>query len=128
MREDLRIPAKSLSSCRALREIIMAVPLSEQTLATHWYAQITRTQWHTLFAAQAGWMLDAMDVTLYSLALTTLRNEFGFSGAQAGLVNSATLFAAAAGGIGFGMLADQLGRKRALSLTLLIYSLCSAAT
>ncbi|HZS06933.1 MAG TPA: MFS transporter [Blastocatellia bacterium] len=106
----------------------MAVPATEQTLATRWYSQITRTQWNTLFAAQAGWMLDAMDVTLYSLALTTLKDEFGFSGAQAGLVNSATLFAAATGGIGFGMLADQLGRKRALSLTLLIYSFGSAAT
>ena len=50
------------------------------------------------------------------------------SDAAAGSVASATLFTAAAGGIGFGVLADQIGRKRALSLTLLIYSLGSAGT
>ena len=28
----------------------------------------------TLFAAQLGWMLDAMDVMLYWFALTTIRS------------------------------------------------------
>ena len=36
-------------------------------------------QWRTLMAAQLGWMLDAMDVMLYSFALTTIRDEFHFS-------------------------------------------------
>jgi MFS family permease len=105
----------------------MAVPLTKAAEA-RWHQQVTRVQWHTLFAAQAGWMLDAMDVMLYAFALTTLKAEFNFSDAAAGAVASATLFTAAAGGIGFGILADQIGRKRALSLTLLIYSLASAGT
>lgn len=101
---------------------------SSEISATSWRGQITRTQWNTLLAAQAGWMLDAMDVMLYAFALTTLKAEFSLSDAQAGLVASATLFTAAIGGIGFGIIADQFGRKRALSATLLIYSLGSAAT
>jgi MFS family permease len=92
------------------------------------FAQITRAQWHTLFAAQAGWMLDAMDVMLYAFALNTLRQQFGFTSDQAGLVASATLFAAAVGGVSFGVIADRLGRTRSLALTLLIYSLGSAGT
>ncbi|HWQ35946.1 MAG TPA: MFS transporter [Blastocatellia bacterium] len=106
----------------------MAVPLTEQKAESRSFAGVTRTQWNTLLAAKAGWMLDAMDVMLYAFALTTLKTEFAFSDAQAGLVASATLFTAAAGGIGFGVIADQFGRRRALSFTLLIYSLGSAAT
>ena len=90
--------------------------------------KISRAQWNTLFAAQAGWMLDAMDAMLYSFALTTLMREFGLSVTQAGSVASVTLFTAAIGGIGFGILADRMGRKTALSLTLLLYSLASAGT
>jgi len=105
----------------------LAIPLIKATEA-RWYHQVTRVQWNTLFAAQAGWLLDAMDVMLYAFALTTLRSEFNFSNEEAGWVASATLFTAAAGGIGFGVLADQIGRKRALSTTLLIYSLASAGT
>ena len=41
-----------------------------------WTRDITRDQWRTLFAAQLGWMLDAMDVMLYSFALTAVRAEF----------------------------------------------------
>ena len=44
-----------------------------------WHREITRQQWRTLFAAQLGWMLDAMDVMLYSFALTTIRTEFHLS-------------------------------------------------
>ena len=105
----------------------MAVPLTNVAQAS-WHQQVTRMQWHTLFAAQAGWMLDAMDVMLYAFALTTLKQQLNLSDAVAGSVASATLFTAAIGGIGFGMLADQIGRKRSLSLTLLIYSLASAGT
>ncbi len=90
--------------------------------------KISRAQWNTLFAAQAGWMLDAMDAMLYSFALTTLMREFSLSSAQAGSVASATLLTAAIGGIGFGILADRIGRKTALSLTLLLYSIASAGT
>jgi MFS family permease len=103
----------------------LAAPTS---LSTPWHRQIARAQWNALFAAQAGWMLDAMDVMMYAFALTTLQREFDLSSAQVGGVASATLFTAAIGGIGFGVLADRIGRKRALSLTLIIYSFASAGT
>ena len=67
------------------------------------FSDISRSQWNTLFAAQAGWMLDAMDAMLYSFALTTLMKEFSLSSTQAGSVASATLLTAAIGGIGFGI-------------------------
>ena len=46
-------------------------------------SQITPAQWRTLIAAMLGWMLDALDVMLYSFALLSMQKEFGLSGAQA---------------------------------------------
>lgn len=89
---------------------------------------ITRYQWKTLLAAQAGYMLDAMDVLLYVFALNTLRVEFNLSNQAAGAVISATLVASAIGGIAFGVIADRVGRTRALAYTILLYSLASAGT
>ncbi len=93
-----------------------------------WSRDITSTQWHALFAAQAGWMLDAMDVLLYTFALTTIQKEFQFDSATAGLLASVTLLASAIGGILFGIIADYIGRTKALIATILIYSFCSAGT
>jgi MFS family permease len=93
-----------------------------------WSRSITSTQWRALFAAQAGWMLDAMDVLLYAFALTTVQKEFQFDSATAGLLASVTLLASAMGGIFFGIIADYVGRTKALIATILIYSFCSAGT
>ncbi len=81
-----------------------------------------------LLAAHAGYLLDAMDVVLYVFALNTLRAEFGFSNATAGLIGSATLLASAGGGILAGIVADRIGRARTLAYTILIYSFASAGT
>ncbi len=89
---------------------------------------ITRQQWLTLFAAQAGYMLDAMDVLLFVFAVNVLRDEFHLSASEAGLVGSFTLFASAIGGIAFGVIMDRVGRTKALVWSILIYSLASAGT
>jgi MFS family permease len=90
-----------------------------------WWKQATKKQWYALFAGQAGWGLDAFDVLLYVFALTTIMKEWGLSPAAAGFLASTTLFASAFGGIAFGVIADKIGRKKALMLTVLIFSLCS---
>ncbi len=63
-----------------------------------------------------------MDVMLYAFALTAIRDEFHLSSAASGAMASATLLASAFGGIVFGVLADRIGRARALSYAILIYS------
>ena len=57
----------------------------------------------------AGFVLDSYDVLLYVFLVQTLRAEFHWSAATAGLVSSATLIASALGGIGAGFLADRIG-------------------
>ncbi len=74
-----------------------------------------------------GWMLDAFDVMLYALILTQVVDELGLTRAQGGLMASLTLATSAVGGLVFGVLADKLGRTRALSLSILIYSIATFA-
>jgi len=88
---------------------------------------MTSAERTSLVAGSLGWMLDAMDVMLYSLVLAYLVREFAMSTRTAGLLNSLTLVASAFGGLGFGVVADRLGRKRALMASILIYSVASAA-
>ena len=68
-----------------------------------------------------------MDVMLYSLILAYLILEFGMDTRTAGFLNSLTLVASAIGGFLFGVLADRIGRTRALMASILVYSLASAA-
>lgn len=60
-------------------------------------ARPDRARWMALWAAMLGFMLDAMDVLLYSFALQSIRKEFSLSNEQAGLVFTYTLVASALG-------------------------------
>ena len=95
---------------------------------TPWYRTITRNQWHVLAAAKLGWMLDAMDFMLYAMAIGQLRAYFGMDDAMAGLLGTVTLVMSGIGGIIFGVVADRLGRTRALMATILMFSLASLGT
>lgn len=92
----------------------------------------TPAQRSTLVAAGLGWMLDAFDVMLYSLVLATLMRQFGMSKPTAGLLNTLTLVASAIGSLILGVMADRWGRRRMLSLSILLYSIftfaCGLAT
>jgi len=90
--------------------------------------QASPAQRHTLLAAALGWMLDAFDAMLYALVLTYVMRDLGMSKATSGLLNSLTLLASGIGGVLFGFLADRIGRKRALMLSILTYSICSFAS
>ena len=81
-------------------------------------------QRRTLVAAALGWMLDSFDAMLYALVLAYIMRDLAMSKATAGLLNSLTLLASGMGGVLFGFFADHIGRKRALMLSILTYSLC----
>ncbi len=102
-------------------------PSSEPPGLFGWPRDVTPAERKALFAGGIGWMLDAMDVMLYSLVLTYLIREFSMDTRTAGFLNSLTLVASAIGGFLFGLLADRFGRTRALMASILIYSAASAA-
>jgi MFS family permease len=92
-----------------------------------WPAQVSPAQKRSLVAGGLGWALDAMDVMLYSMVLAELMVHLGISKPQAGFLNSLTLAASAVGGMAFGMIADRVGRTRALMASILVYSVASFA-
>jgi MFS family permease len=87
----------------------------------------TPTQRRSLLAASLGWMLDSMDVQIYALVLLDVMRDFGIDSGTGGLLASVTLLASAAGGFLFGVLADRIGRTRALTASILLYSVATAA-
>jgi MFS family permease len=87
---------------------------------------VGRPAWRALAAAQLGWMLDAMDFLLFTYALRPIQREFALSDPVIGLVATVALVASAFGGILFGRLADRIGRVRAMTFSILLYSLATA--
>jgi MFS family permease len=102
-----------------------AVPY--RILGFEWPSDVTPAERKSLLAGGLGWMLDAMDVMLYSLVLAYLIREFSMDKSTAGFLISLTLIASAIGGLFFGVLADRIGRTRALMASILVYSLATAA-
>ncbi len=90
------------------------------------FPDVDRNAKRALLAAQAGWMLDAMDFLLFTFALRPIQKEFGLADATMGLVGSVALVASAIGGGLFGRLADRIGRVRALTISILVYSIATA--
>jgi MFS family permease len=91
-----------------------------------------------LFAAWLGWGFDVFDGLLFNYVApncvpTLLGLPIGSVAAKAatlkwgGILTSMLLLGWAAGGILFGRIADRIGRKRTLLLTMLLYALGTAA-
>src|SRR3954470_19075390 len=103
----------------------MSLMATLSSRAMNWIRTLTATQRRALFAAMLGWMFDAMDFLIYVLALGRIKTYFGLSDATAGLLGTFTLLSAAVGGLAFGVIADRIGRVRALNITIAIFSICS---
>lgn len=105
--------------------------MSESTAAapSPWYRSLDRTQWKALVASNLGWTFDGFEV--FALILTVgvaLRqlldaSQYQFIPAYAGAIIAITVFGWGLGGLLGGVLADYLGRKRSMTLTILAYSL-----
>jgi MFS family permease len=88
-----------------------------------WMGQLTPQERAAFIATFAGWMLDGMDVMVYSLVLPTLLVEWHITKGEAGLLSTATLLFSSAGGWLAGILADRFGRVQLLKLTVLWFAL-----
>jgi MFS family permease len=95
-------------------------------------------QWTVLFAAWLGWGFDIFDSILMNYVApnavpTLLGIPLGTPEAQSatlwwtGIFTSVLLVGWAVGGIIFGKIADRIGRTRTLLLTMLLYSVGTAA-
>lgn len=99
---------------------------------------LTRYQWLVLFAAWLGWGFDVFDGLLFNYVAPICVPQLlhldpsdpetkGLTLYYTAMLTSLLLLGWAAGGIAFGKLTDRLGRTRTLLLTMLTYSLATAA-
>jgi MFS transporter, SHS family, lactate transporter len=88
-----------------------------------WWRAPTREQWLTWWAAWLGWTLSAFDFTVFLLIIAPIAREFGVSLAAVGAVFTPTLWLQLVGAIGSGWLADRIGRRTLLMISVLWYSI-----
>src|SRR5271157_5607694 len=96
-----------------------------------------RGKWLALTAALLGWLFDGAEMGVFSMvgrpAIKDLlaTTDEGVIGLWFGVVTAGFLVGAATGGVLFGWLGDRLGRVRAMTLSVLTYSvftgLCGVA-
>ena len=95
---------------------------------------ISRYQWLVFAVVWLGWTLDAADFGLYSLVLRPAVTELlgghptmAQIGRVGGFLSMTGLLGWAAGGFLFGTIADYIGRVRALTYSIAIYAVFTAA-
>ena len=70
-----------------------------------------------------GFMFDAWDVTLNGILIPLLSTHWALSAGEVAWVGTANLIGMALGAFVWGTIADTIGRKKAFTATLLIFSL-----
>ncbi|MFJ9720330.1 MFS transporter [Streptomyces sp. NPDC101213] len=77
--------------------------------------------------AFGGYALDSYDYFTLPLSMVALAAYFGLDSGQTGLFTTVTLVASAVGGAFAGVLADRIGRVRALMITVVTYAVFTVA-
>src|SRR3954451_25461544 len=90
-----------------------------------WWKEPTKDQWYAYFAAWMGWTLDAFDFTVFLLIMAPIAQEFGVPIIEVTAVFSVTLVMRLGGATASGWLADRLGRRAPLMISILWYSICN---
>ena len=90
-----------------------------------WWKEPTRDQWKAYIAAWLGWTLDAFDFTIFLLIMVPISQEFGVPLTAVTAVFAVTLWLRLLGATAAGWMADQMGRRAPLMISILWYSLCN---
>ena len=95
------------------------------TVAVPWWREPTREQWLAYIAAWLGWTLDAFDFTIFLLIMLPISQEFHVPLVAVTAVFTVTLWLRLVGATASGWLADRIGRKTPLMISILWYSICN---
>jgi MFS transporter, SHS family, lactate transporter len=100
---------------------------AEAAVKIPWWKEPTKDQWLAWWAAWLGWTLDAFDFTMFLLIMVPISQEFHVPLTDVAFVLSVTLWLRLVGAVGSGWLADRVGRKVPLMISILWYSLSNFA-
>ena len=106
----------------------MAMHLETPVQATAeipWWKEPTKDQWKAWVAAWLGWTLDAFDFTIFLLIMVPIAKEFDVPLTAVTAVFTITLWMRLAGATAAGWMADRMGRKTPLMISIAWYSLCN---
>jgi MFS transporter, SHS family, lactate transporter len=92
-----------------------------------WWMEPTKDQWLAWVAAWLGWTLDAFDFTIFLLLMVPIAETFKVPLVEVTAVFTITLWLRLVGAVGSGWLADRIGRKTPLMISILWYSICNFA-
>ena len=90
-----------------------------------WRKEPTKDQWYAYVAAWAGWTLDAFDFTTFLLIIAPIAKEFDVPVPEVVFVLTVTLWMRLVGATASGWLADRIGRKTPLMISIAWYSICN---
>ena len=90
-----------------------------------WWKEPTREQWKAYIAAWFGWTLDAFDFTIFLLIMVPIAKEFDVPLTAVTAVFTITLWMRLVGATAAGWMADRMGRKAPLMISILWYSVCN---
>jgi SHS family lactate transporter-like MFS transporter len=90
-----------------------------------WWREPTKDQWLAWVAAWLGWTLDAFDFTIFLLIMLPISQEFNVPLTAVTAVFTLTLWMRLLGATASGWLADRIGRKKPLMISIAWYSACN---
>jgi SHS family lactate transporter-like MFS transporter len=101
----------------------MAIPASD--VHVPWWKEPTKDQWYAYVAAWLGWTLDAFDFTVFLLIMVPIAKEFNVPLTDVAIVFTLTLWMRLVGATAAGWMADRLGRKKPLMISIAWFSVCN---
>jgi MFS transporter, SHS family, lactate transporter len=95
------------------------------TIQVPWWKEPTKDQWLAWVAAWLGWTLDAFDFTIFLLLMVPISKDFGVPLTAVAVVFTLTLWMRLIGATASGWLADRIGRKKPLMISIAWFSICN---
>lgn len=94
-----------------------------------WWRLLTREHWFVFAISSLAWLFDCLDQQLFNLARDGAMEQLLVDKAKATeyapYTTSVFLIGWAVGGLLFGALGDRFGRARILTISVLLYSICT---